>query len=101
MASAVRGQIACASSRVPPLSVRETGRGCRLSLGGVAVGHGRTLQEAADELVGRVLDAALALREEGISFTLALPPTGSWSSSSPRWRTSPRAGATFAARVLG
>jgi hypothetical protein len=52
--------------------VRATGSGCRLSLGGVAVGHGGTLQEAADDLVGRVLDAALEIRGRGVAFTPAL-----------------------------
>ena len=61
------------SSWVPSLTVRETGCGCRLSLGGVGVGHGRTLQEAGDNLVGRVLDAALAVRTGGVTFAPALP----------------------------
>jgi hypothetical protein len=61
-------------SCVPPLSVHETGRGCRLALGGVGHGDGDTLQEAADDLVARVLDAALAIRARGVSFTSALVP---------------------------
>jgi hypothetical protein len=73
IAPVVHGKKASMSSWVPPLSVRETGHGCRLSLGGIAVGHGRSLQEAADQLVGRVLDAALAVRTGGVSFTPALP----------------------------
>jgi hypothetical protein len=72
MAAAVCGNNAVVSSWVPPLSVRETGFGCRLSLGGIAVGHGHTLQEAADELVQRVLDTALALRRGGVAVSPAL-----------------------------
>ena len=60
-------------SWAPTLSVLETEHGCRLTLGGIAAGSGRTLQEAADQLVGRVLEAALALRARGISFTPSMP----------------------------
>jgi len=74
MGTGLRGHKAPMSSWAPPLSVRETGGGCRLSLGGVAVGHGRTLQEAADELVRRVVAAAFAVREGAVTFTPALPP---------------------------
>lgn len=74
MGRGLRGHKAPMSPWAPPLSVRETGAGCRLCLGGIAVGHGRTLQEAADELVRRVVAAAFAVREGGITFTPALPP---------------------------
>jgi len=49
----------------PELSVTETPAGCRLSLHGHVHGEGPTLQAAADQLVARVLDAALALRRYG------------------------------------
>jgi hypothetical protein len=61
-------------SWAPPLTLRETGRGCRLTLGGLGHGSGTTLQEAADELVSRVLDAALAVRAGGLTCTSALVP---------------------------
>src|SRR4051794_22526105 len=58
----------------PPLSLSESGRGCRLSLAGLGHGHGATLQEAADELVSRVLDVALAVRAGGLTCTTGLVP---------------------------
>ena len=61
-------------SWAPLLSLHETGRGCRLSLAGLGHGHGDTLQEAADELVSRVLDAALAVRAGGLTSTSGLVP---------------------------
>jgi hypothetical protein len=61
-------------SWAPPLSLRESARGCRLSLAGLGHGHGATLQEAADELVSRVLDAALAVRAGGLTCTSGLVP---------------------------
>lgn len=59
----------------PALELRETGSGCRLSLGGWAHGEGETLQQAADALVARVLDIALRFRRTGYRFvrTLAGP----------------------------
>jgi hypothetical protein len=61
-------------SWAPPLSLRETAHGCRLSLSGVGHGHGATLQDAADELVSRVLDVALAVRVGGLTCTSGLVP---------------------------
>jgi hypothetical protein len=61
-------------SWAPPLSPRETAHGCRLSLAGVGHGHGATLQDAADELVSRVLDVALAVRAGGLTYTSGLLP---------------------------
>jgi hypothetical protein len=46
----------------PALSVRDVAGRCRLSLGGHAHGEGATLQEAADDLVRRLLALAMALR---------------------------------------
>jgi hypothetical protein len=46
----------------PPLSVSEVGGRCRLSLGGHAHGDGASLQEAADDLVRRLLSLAMELR---------------------------------------
>jgi hypothetical protein len=57
----------------PVLSVRELGHGCRLSLAGIAYADGATLQQAAERLIARVLDAAEAL-ESGIPFSPAMPP---------------------------
>jgi hypothetical protein len=46
----------------PALSIHEVGGRCRLSLGGHAHGDGTTLQEAADDLVRRLLALAMSLR---------------------------------------
>jgi len=52
---------------VPALNVTETGGRVRLSLGGFAQGEGSSLQEAADELVRRLLELALAFRSSGFN----------------------------------
>ena len=46
----------------------------RLSLGGFAHGEGSSLQEAADELVCRLLELALAFRSGGCSTSRELRP---------------------------
>jgi hypothetical protein len=48
----------------PALSVREVAGRCRLNLGGHVHGEGTTLQEAADDLVSRLLALAMSLRSE-------------------------------------
>ena len=48
----------------PELSVREAGGRCRLCLGGQAQGQGATLQEAADDLIRRLLALAMSLRSQ-------------------------------------
>jgi hypothetical protein len=53
----------------PPLAVREHGGRCRLWLAGEAWGDGATLQQAADDLIARVLRHALALRSSGFTST--------------------------------
>jgi hypothetical protein len=47
---------------MPSLTVREHGGRCRLRLADGASGDGATLQEAADDLVARVIQHAAALR---------------------------------------
>lgn len=49
----------------PCFSVSDLEAGCRLSLGGVAFGEGETLQEAADDLIVRLLGISARLREHG------------------------------------
>jgi hypothetical protein len=49
-------------SWTPELELHEDGPSCRLSLGGHAWGEGGTLQEAADDLVTRLLTLAFCLR---------------------------------------
>jgi hypothetical protein len=58
---------------MPSLTVREHGHRCRLQLAGDAWGNGGTLQEAADDLVARVLRHAEALRD-GWAFGHELSP---------------------------
>jgi hypothetical protein len=64
----------------PTLSVSETDTGCcRLSLQDYVYGEGRTLQEAADHLVAKVLDVALAVRRFGTHFSPLFAPVD------PKW----------------
>jgi hypothetical protein len=49
-----------------PLEVRQVAGRLRLLLGEVAYGEGVTLQEAADDLVARVLVLVMAFRSGGI-----------------------------------
>jgi len=50
---------------MPALKVTERGGRVRLDLAGLARGEGSTLQDAADELIRRVLELALVLRSSG------------------------------------
>ena len=50
-----------------------TGTGISLELGGWAVGHGRTLNEASDDLTARLLRQAIALRTSGFRFHAEVP----------------------------
>ena len=54
------------SRTMPALSVRESGGVVSLRLDGVASGEGASLQEAADDLIGRLLGIVTALRAGGI-----------------------------------
>ena len=54
------------STSAPPLDVSETGDRVRLTLRGLTHGEGATLQEAADDLVHRVLLVAMAFRASGV-----------------------------------
>ena len=61
------------SSDHPALVVREHAAGVRLQLGSVAHGDGPSLQEAADDLVRRVLVIGRALRTSGFSVSPEAP----------------------------
>src|SRR4051812_33637835 len=64
---------------IPSLTVREHGPCCRLCLAGDAWGDGATLQEAADDLVARVMRLARAIRTGGWTCTQELgPPDRRW-----------------------
>jgi hypothetical protein len=54
---------------MPELTVRECGGVVRLSLGGVARGEGASLQDAADDLIRRLLSMALAFRSTGFTIS--------------------------------
>ena len=54
----------------PALSIREVAGRCRLNLGGHVHGEGATLQEAADDLVRRLLALAMSLRS-GAGFRVS------------------------------
>jgi hypothetical protein len=58
----------------PALSIREVGGRCRLNLAGNVHGEGATLQEAADDLVRRLLALALSLRSSaGFRVSVEVP----------------------------
>jgi hypothetical protein len=59
---------------MPALSVTEAGGRVCLDLGGFAQGEGRSLQEAADELIRRILELAVALRSSGCGASRELCP---------------------------
>jgi hypothetical protein len=61
------------SSDRPALVVSEHAAGVRLHLGSVAHGDGLSLQEAADDLVRRVLAMGRALRTTGFAVSTELP----------------------------
>ena len=63
-----------AEAWVPPLYLRESAGRCRLTLAGLTHGDGSTLQEAADDLIARLLDMVLLVRAGGLSFSTDLPP---------------------------
>ena len=58
----------------PSLRVSKVGGRVRLSLVGFSHAEGATLQEAADELVRRMLLIAMAFRTDGIGKTYACRP---------------------------
>ena len=61
----------------PPLHVREHSGRCRLVLAGVTYGDGPTLQEAADDLVARLLNLVLYVRANGLPHAPDLGPIDS------------------------
>ena len=62
------------SSGTPPLTVQELPGQVRLWLGTLTHGTGPTLQDAADDLVQRLLDFALTLRTRGLQASSELGP---------------------------
>ncbi len=62
-----------AMGAIPLLRTHVTGLGIRLELGTWSYGNGRTLQEAADDLVARLATHAVALRGGGLRFHSEMP----------------------------
>jgi hypothetical protein len=52
---------------MPPLAVTELEDRVQLDLGGIAYGEGRSLQEAADDLICSILRLLLAFRATGFT----------------------------------
>jgi hypothetical protein len=59
---------------LPALQLDESGGRCRLTLVGVTYGNGDALQEAADDLVVRVLRLVAAIRASGLRIPGELGP---------------------------
>ena len=57
-----------------PLTVQESYGRIRLCLGNLAHGDGPTLQDAADDLVQRLLTYAMAFRSSGVRVSSELGP---------------------------
>lgn len=62
----------------PTLELQSRIGGCRLSLGGRAFGDGATLQEAADQLLAKLLELALCFRASGITCSGELACDRDW-----------------------
>ena len=62
------------SVTMPALSVTERSGGVCLQLGGLVRGEGTTLQEAADDLIRRLLALVMAFRSSGFMVSRELPP---------------------------
>jgi hypothetical protein len=59
---------------MPALNITEVGGRVHLDLGGFAHGEGASLQEAADDLIWRILNLALAFRSRGCTASTELTP---------------------------
>jgi hypothetical protein len=62
------------STFTPPLTVQELPGRVRLCLGTLTHGTGPTLQDAADDLVQRLLSYAITLRTSGLRTSTELGP---------------------------
>lgn len=58
----------------PSLSLRESAGRCHLTLAGLTYGVGFSLQEAADDLIARLVGIALGARSSGFQHTNELGP---------------------------
>ena len=71
---AVWGTCQVVSTFTPPLTIHELPGRVRLCLGTLTHGTGPTLQDAADDLVQRLLSYAMALRGSGLPASSELGP---------------------------
>ena len=62
------------SVTMPSLSVTERSESVSLQLGGIARGEGPTLQEAADDLIRRLLGLVMAFRSSGFKVSREIAP---------------------------
>ena len=60
--------------RTPSLTVTEAGGLVHLQLGGLARGQGSSLQDAADDLIRRLLGLVMALRSSGMKASCEVQP---------------------------
>jgi hypothetical protein len=60
--------------RTPSLTVTETGGLVHLQLGGLARGQGGSLQDAADDLIRRLLGVVIAFRSSGMKASCEVQP---------------------------
>lgn len=59
---------------MPLLTAQRVGEVVRLELGGWGYGHGATVEQAADDLVARLLTQAAALRAGELRYAAELGP---------------------------
>jgi hypothetical protein len=62
------------SEHMPSLTVTEHGELVRVQLGGLARGEGRSLQEAGDDLIRRLLGLLIAFRSSGFTASSEVLP---------------------------
>jgi hypothetical protein len=69
------GHTRCVSeSWIPALQLRESAGRCHLSLAGLTYGVGGSLQDAADDLIARLMHIALGARRSGFRHASELGP---------------------------
>jgi hypothetical protein len=91
-----------AAGWTPGLDVVDTGERLRLRLDGVAHGDGQTLQEAADDLIRRLLRMAMSWRSGGFRVPSELgPPDLRWFEFMHELVEIAAAGGDIRARVFG
>jgi hypothetical protein len=72
----MRGQLfPVYESWMPALHLRESAGRCHLSLAGLTYGVGASLQEAADDLISRLMGIALGVRRSGFHYATELGPS--------------------------